>query len=188
MQRGGKSEVEMVDDLLTMLALGKCIWAMLSILCTRFCSWPIVWLVAVEVLQFSSFALKLSIWPDPVPGFDRNVLHADSDCPGKSIAAAAISIVALVQCVDEVVMLRREQRPWIRLAFLVFLPFVAVVGCWGIWMSQRDEGSPSEELFFVDNPFRYAKMLDACSRVVLFKVIVKQCLSYPSSSASCVFV
>ena len=96
--------------------------------------------------------------------------------------------MALVQCVDEVVMLRREQRPWIRLAFLVFLPFVAVVGCWGIWISQRDEGSRSEELFFVDNPFRYAKMLDACSRVVLFKVIVKQCLSYPSSSASCVFV
>ena len=139
----------MVSDLLTLLAILKCTWSVASIACTRKCNWPVAWLLFVELLQCSAFALQLINWPGLVnhlhPSHDMSGFEID--CVAIAFVTAMISLVSLIQCIDEVLMLRRDGGKWILKAFLQGSPLLVVLAGWCAWAILAHRSRSLEEAF-----------------------------------------
>lgn len=129
----------MADDLLSVCALSKCIWSVTSITCTRKCSWPVVWLLFMEVVQGLSFGLKLVDWPmlflnsRPRTADEFEVLM-DLECRASLILSVILSSISLVQCIDEALMLRREAGNWKLRGIVQALPLLVILLIWCIWI------------------------------------------------------
>lgn len=137
-------ERNIAADIITNLAILKCVWSVASIACTRKCTWPVVWLLFVEVLQCCAFALKMISWPPVVRHVDPSQEESMSgiECLATCIETALISVVALIQCIDEVLMLRRERSKWIAVRALVqIMPMVMILTCWCVWISLAHQES-----------------------------------------------
>mmetsp|Transcript_25232 Transcript_25232/g.55022 ORF Transcript_25232/g.55022 Transcript_25232/m.55022 type:complete len:138 (-) Transcript_25232:82-495(-) len=65
----------------------------------------------------------------------------DVDCDASFLITAILSGITLVQCIDEALMVRKEQKRCMACAIFQALPMLVILVAWWVWLSLGEDDS-----------------------------------------------